>query len=291
MAKKTSKKSVKAQKDTVAATTSPASPSERIDERIAELGDWRGKTLARVRALIRRAEPRVVEEWKWRGVPVWSHAGQICTGETYKDVVKLTFHRGASLADPARLFNAGLQGNARRAIDLRQGDALDARAFQALVRSAVELNTKKPAKSKPAKAKPAKLLSGGNPQIAKADGDAPVQAFIEAMPGWKRDVGRRLDALIVRTVPGVKKAVRWNTPFYGMAGRGWFLGFHCMAKYVKVAFLRGNSLRPMPPVESKSPGTRYFHIHEGEALDERLVASWIRQASKLPGEDLFPGAG
>ena len=131
------------------------------------------------------------------------------------------------------------------------------------------------------------LLSGGNPQIAKADGDAPVQAYIAAMPGWKREVGRRLDGLIVRTVPDVRKAVRWNTPFYGVEGQGWFVGVHCIAKYVKVAFFRGTSLRPMPPVESKNEGTRYFHIHEGEQLDEKLVASWIRQASQLPGERCF----
>ena len=133
-----------------------------------------------------------------------------------------------------------------------------------------------------APAKPA-LLSGGNPQIAKADGDAPVQAFIAAMPGWKRDVGRRLDALIVRTVPGVQKAVRWNTPFYGVEGQGWFLGFHCITKYIKVAFFRGTSLRPVPPIESKQKEVRYFHIHEDDQLDEQLVASWIKQASKLPG--------
>jgi hypothetical protein len=135
-----------------------------------------------------------------------------------------------------------------------------------------------------------KLLSGGNPQIAKADGDAPVQAYIAAMPGWKRDVGRRLDALIVRTVPNVRKAVRWNTPFYGVegeGGRGWFLGVHCITKYVKVAFFRGASLRPMPPVESRQKNVRYFHIHEGEKIDEALVASWIRQASELPGENCF----
>lgn len=132
-----------------------------------------------------------------------------------------------------------------------------------------------------------KLLSGGNPQIAKADGDAPVQAFIAAMPGWKRDIGRRLDALIVRTVPSVRKAVRWNTPFYGIDGQGWFLGFHCITKYVKVAFFRGASLRPLPPVDSKQKDVRYFHIHEDDQLDEELVASWIRQASQLPGEKLF----
>ena len=137
-----------------------------------------------------------------------------------------------------------------------------------------------------AAAKP-RLLSGGNPQIAKGDGDAPVKAYIAAMPGWKRDVGRRLDALIVRTVPKVRKAVRWNSPFYGIEGRGWFLGVHCITKYVKVAFFRGTSLRPPPPVESKNEGTRYFHIHEGDEVDEKLLASWIRQASQLPGEECF----
>ena len=132
-----------------------------------------------------------------------------------------------------------------------------------------------------------KLLSGGNPQIAKGDGDAAVQAYIEAMPGWKRDVGRSLDAIIVRIVPHVRKAVRWNTPFYGIKGQGWFLGFRCITKYVKVACLNGSSLKPLPPVESKDPNTRYFHVHEDERLDEELVASWIKQASRLPGEPLF----
>ena len=137
-----------------------------------------------------------------------------------------------------------------------------------------------------ARAKP-KLLSGGNPQIAKADGDAAVQAYIAAMPSWKRDVGRRIDELVVRTVPDVKKAVRWNSPFWGVEGDGWFLSLHCITRYVKVAFFRGASLRPMPPVESKNEGTRYFHVHEGDAIDEKLVTSWIRQASKLPGERCF----
>ncbi len=116
------------------------SPSELIDARIAELGDWRGELLSRIRALIRKADPDVVEEWKWRGVPVWSHAGIICTGETYQQVVKLTFFRGAALKDPARLFNSSLEGNARRAIDLREGDELDGKALTALVRAAVALN-------------------------------------------------------------------------------------------------------------------------------------------------------
>jgi len=133
--------------------------------------------------------------------------------------------------------------------------------------------------------KPAKpvLLSGGNPQIPKADGDAPVQAFIAAMPGWKRDLGRRLDRLIVKTVPDVRKAVKWNSPLYGMEGRGWFLGFHCLTKYVKVSFFRGASLTPMPPGASKQKDVRYFDIFEDTAFDEQLVSEWIRQASKLPG--------
>ena len=128
------------------------------------------------------------------------------------------------------------------------------------------------------------LLSGGNPQIAKADGDAPVQAYIAAMPGWKRDLGQRLDALIVRTVPNVRKAVKWNSPFYGIEGQGWFLSFHCFTKYVKVAFFRGTSLRPLPPGESKHKDVRYLDIHEDDQLDEAQLAAWVKQASQLPGE-------
>ena len=127
------------------------------------------------------------------------------------------------------------------------------------------------------------LLAGGNPQIAKADGDAPVQAYIAAMPGWKRDVGCSLDALIVRTVPDVRKAVRWNSPFYGIEGQGWFLSFHCFTKYVKVTFFRGASLRPVPPVASKQEDVRHLHIQEADPLDEAQLATWIRQAAALPG--------
>jgi len=141
---------------------------------------------------------------------------------------------------------------------------------------------KKPA-AKRGGSKPA-LLSGGNPQIAKAEGDAPVQAYIAAMPGWKRDVGRALDALIERTIPGVHKAVKWNSPFYGVTGEGWFLSFHCFAKYVKVAFFRGASLRPPPPGESRQKDVRYLDIHETDRLDESQFAKWIRQASRLPGQ-------
>jgi hypothetical protein len=139
----------------------------------------------------------------------------------------------------------------------------------------------------PGKASPkVKLLSGGNPQIAKGDGDAPVQAYIAAMPGWKRDLGRRLDALIGRAVPGVHKAVKWNSPFYGIDGRGWFLNFHCFTRYVKVAFFRGASLDPPPPGASRHKEVRYLDIREDEPLDEKQFVAWVKQASRLPGEKM-----
>jgi hypothetical protein len=142
----------------------------------------------------------------------------------------------------------------------------------------------KKAAVKPVAAKPA-FLAGGNPQIAKGYGDAPVQAYIAAMPGWKSEVGRRLDALIVRTVPGVRKAVKWNSPFYGVEDQGgWFLSIHCFTKYVKVAFFRGTSLRPVPPGASKHKEVRYLDIREDDQLDEAQFAAWAKQASRLPGE-------
>ena len=134
--------------------------------------------------------------------------------------------------------------------------------------------------------KPVVLLSGGNPQIAKGYGDEPVQAYIAAMPGWKQDVGRRLDEIIVRTIPEVQKAVKWNTPFYGLDGKTWFLGFHCLTKYVKVAFMQGASLEPMPPGTSKQKDVRYLDIYENDAIDEAQFAAWVTQASLLPGEKL-----
>ncbi|WP_149193103.1 DUF1801 domain-containing protein [Luteimonas suaedae] len=141
---------------------------------------------------------------------------------------------------------------------------------------------KKP-RTAPAAAKP-KLLSGGNPQIPKGEGDAPVQAYIAAMPGWKREVGRRLDALIERAVPDVHKAVKWNSPFYGIEDQGWFLSYHCFTKYIKVAFFRGTSLRPVPPGESKQKEVRYLDIHEDDPFDEAQFTRWVKQASRLPGE-------
>src|SRR5215467_10837243 len=140
----------------------------------------------------------------------------------------------------------------------------------------------KPAAKTRKRAKAA-VLSGGNPRIAKAEGNAPVRAYIARMPGWKRDLGKRLDALIVRTVPGVRKAVKWNSPFYGLEGQGWFLGFHVFTHYVKVAFFRGASLRPLPPGASKGKDTRYIDIREGDDLDEAQMANWVKQAAALPG--------
>ena len=158
--------------------------------------------------------------------------------------------------------------------------------------------TKKPGKPGPRKAaaKPVKraagklkknengvvMLSGGNPQIAKADGDAPVQHYIANMPGWKSAQGRKLDALITRTVPQVKKAVKWNSPFYGIEGQGWFLVFHVFTRYIKVTFLKGRSLQPIPPVPSKDPHARYVHIEES-GFDEAQMTSWIKQAAAIPG--------
>jgi hypothetical protein len=265
--------------------------------RIRDLGDWRQEILDDMRALILEAEPEMIEERKWKkpsnamaGVPVWSHNGIVCTGETYKKFVKLTFARGASLPDPSRLFNSSLEGNTRRAIDIHEGEKVDAGAFKALVKAAVAQNdppAKAGAKARPIKlrkgAKPFVLLSGGNPQIAKADGDAPVQTYIAAMPGWKRGLGKRLDALIERSVPNVRKAVKWNSPFYGIDDQGWFLSFHTFTRYIKVAIFRGASLRPVPPGPSKDKNTRYIDIHEGDELDEAQMASWVKQAAALPG--------
>ena len=141
-------------------------------------------------------------------------------------------------------------------------------------------------RKKASKKKP-RLLSGGNPQIPKGDGDEPVQDYIAAMPGWKKEVGQWLDTLVMETVPKARKAVRWNSPFYGTEGQGWFFSYHCFTKYVKITFLNGGSLDPLPPVESKHEAVRYLNIHEDDEVDEKQLVDWIRQASKLPGEFLF----
>lgn len=141
----------------------------------------------------------------------------------------------------------------------------------------------KPKAAKPVQGKPVRLLSGGNPQIAKADGDAPVQAYIAAMPGWKRELGEKLDALIVRTLPHVRKAVKWNSPLYGIEGQGFFMGVHTFTHYVKLAFFNGASLRPVPPGPSKDKNTRYLDIRQDDEIDEAQLAAWLKQAAALPG--------
>jgi hypothetical protein len=141
--------------------------------------------------------------------------------------------------------------------------------------------------NKTTKSESPRLLTGGNPQIPKGDGDAAVQAYLQAMPGWKAPVGAQLDRMIVQTVPNVRKAVRWNTPFYGLEGQGWFTAFSCTTRYVKLAFFSGDSLNPQPPVESKVANVRYVHIHEQDVLSETLFTDWFLQASRLPGTPVF----
>jgi hypothetical protein len=150
-------------------------------------------------------------------------------------------------------------------------------------RTATKKATAKAGKPKPRPAAKVKLLSGGNPQIAKADGDAPVRAYIAAAPGWKREACARIDALIVRAVPRVKKAVKWNTPFYGVEGQGWFVAYHIFARYVKINFFFGRKLKPMPPVESRDANARYVHLHEDGVFDEKQFMDWVKQAAALPG--------
>jgi hypothetical protein len=241
-------------------TDEPA--SRLIDQRIRDLGGWRG------------ADPEMTEEWKWNN-PVWSHHGIVCTGEAYRQVVKLTFPKGASI--PSHLYNSSLEGNTRRAIDIREGETVDESAFKSLVKAAVAYNS-----TPVQKAEPVKRLSGGNPQIAKGDGDAPVQAYIAAMPGWTSDLGKRLDALIERAVPNVRKAVKWNSPFYGV--EGWFLSFHVFTRYVKVTFFQGTSLNPIPPGgTTKSKESRWIDIYGDDELNEAQMKRWVKQAAALPG--------
>jgi hypothetical protein len=264
------------------------SSGAEVDARIKEIGGWRGAALANVRRLIKEAAPDVSEDIKWRkvsnpgGVPVWEQNGLICTGEVYKDKVKITFAQGAALADPKGLFNASLDAGTRRAIDLGEGGKLNEAAFRSLIKAAVAYNRSKAVKAKGKGEKPV-LLTGGNPQIAKGEGGAPVQAYIAAMPGWKQDVGRRLDALIVNAVPGVQKAVKWNSPFYGVEGQGWFVTFHVLTRYVKVTFFKGAQLSPPPPGSTpKSGEARWLDIPE-DGFDEAQLTKWLKQAAKLPG--------
>ncbi len=264
------------------------SAAERIDARLVDLDDWRGARLAEFRELIHEAEPDVTEEWKWRGTPVWEYNGILLVGDGFKDKVKLTFHNGAMLRDRDNVFNAGLSGNKWRAIDSFEGDEIDKVGFKKLVREAVSYNTKQrlsKAKGGMVEGKPV-LLTGGNPQMPKSDGDAPVQAYIAAIPRWKSILARRLDEIIVVNVPDVRKAVRWNSPFYGVEGRGWFVSYHVFSRYVKVTFLNGASLDPVPSGGGKDPDSRWVDIYEGK-LDEEQMADWVRQSAALPGWDGF----
>jgi hypothetical protein len=265
-----------------------APPPGDVGARIAEIGGWRGAMLANVRTLIKDAAPDVTEDIKWKkpsnpgGVPVWEQNGLICTGEVYKDKVKITFAHGAALPDPKGVFNASLDAGTRRAIDLAEGDTLNAAAFKSLIKAAAAYNRSKAVKAK-GKAAKAVLLTGGNPQIAKGDGEAPVQAYISAMPGWKQEIGQRLDALITKSVPGVKKAVKWNSPIYGLEGQGWFVTFHVLTRYVKVTFFKGIHLTPMPPGHTpKSGDSRWLDIPE-DGFDEAQMKKWLKQAAKVPG--------
>ncbi len=279
MTGKTPEKSAKAARarKSTAKPSDHSNASRKIDEKIAALADWRGERLSEIRRIIREADPGVVEEWKWLGSPTWSHGGIFAVANVHKDKLQLTFAHGAALADPMKLFNATVRGNTWRAIDIREGDRIDDSALRALVREAVAYNSTQPVAPM--------LLAGGNPQIAKGDGDAPVQAYIAAMPGWKNAVGRKLDALIVRNVPDVRKAVRWNSPFYGIEGQGWFLSYHVLTRYVKATFFQGALLQPVPPGAGKDKDARWIDIYEG-ALDEEQLTLWIRQAAAIPG---WPG--
>lgn len=269
---------------------------------VSPAADWRVETLAIIRRLILKVDPEIVEERKWvkptnpQGVPVWLRGGIVCTGETCKEAVKLTFFRGAALADPQGLFNASLKAGTRRAIDIRVGEKLDPKAFEALIRAAVAANLgeespkAKPAKKTTTKVKPAeaadndvpvRLLQGGNPKIAKAEGEAPVQAYIAAIKGWRGDVAARVDALIVQTVPHVRKAVKWNSPFYGIEGQGWFASIHVFTKCVKLTFFKGTSLKP-PPGGGSAKEARWVDIHEHD-MDEAQIKAWLEQAAGIPG--------
>lgn len=173
----------------------------------------------------------------------------------------------------------------------RSGPAAKTAAKKAATPAAKAKASAAPASRREATAKPGKtassgprLLSGGNPQIPKGYGDAPVQAYLDAVPGWKREIARRLDALVERSVPGVSKAVKWNTPLYGVEEGSWFLAMHCFERYLKLTFFRGAALNPPPAHASKTPDVRYHHLHEHDPFDEAQLADWIAQASRLPGE-------
>ncbi|MEI2454874.1 DUF1801 domain-containing protein [Lysobacter firmicutimachus] len=196
-------------------------------------------------------------------------------------VVKKTASAGKPAAKPARAGQIAARKSATKKTSAKQARTGKPTARMVSAKPAGPART---AAARSVAAKAPVLLSGGNPQIAKGEGDAPVQAYIAAMPDWKRAMGQRPDALIVEAVPNVHKAVKWNSPLYGIRGQGWFLSFHCFDRYIKLAFFRGASLRPMPPEPSKTAHTRYLHVYENESFDEAQFVAWAKQASRLPGE-------
>ena len=253
--------------------------------KIASLDGWRGKMLTEIRDLVWEADPEVVEEWKPMGYPAWSHTGIYAVATVRDDLVTVSFAHGSKLADPNRLFNNAPNHDTWWSIELHEHDAIDDIGFKGLVEQAVAYNIK----NKPSYIKDVAgpiYLSGGNPQIPKGDGDAPVQAYIALMPGWKRKLGTELDQLIEHLVPDVQKAMRWNSPFYGVEGQGWFLSYHVFDKYLKITFLNGTTLNPIPSGGGKDPDSRWINIFEN-AFDADQMSDWIRQSAAVPGWDGF----
>ncbi len=259
--------------------------SKQTNENIASFDDWRGPILAEIRDLVWEADPEVVEDSKPMGCPTWSHTGIFAVSTASDDQVRISFANGSKLSDPENLLKYTPKGDTWWAIELNEGDEIDDHAFKELVQRAVTYNIK----NKPSYIKEAAgpiLLSGGNPQIPKGDGDAPVQAYIALMPEWKRELGCRIDDLIEQIVPNVQKAMRWNSPFYGVKAKGWFLSYHVFDKYLKVTFLNGASLNPIPSGGGKDPDSRWINIIENE-FDTAQMSDWVRQSAAMPGWDGF----
>jgi hypothetical protein len=261
---------------------------------IASSGMEARPKLREVRKTMKSALPGAEEGIRW-GVPWYKDGGPIAGFAAYKNHVGLVFWLDELQTKVRRLLAEQGYTSGKRTLQIRFDQKVPAAAIRQILKAQAKMsevrskgvrNKRSRASGKarvppPAKERQAKLLTGGNPQIAKADGEAPVQAYITAMPGWKRDVGRRLDALIVRTVPSVRKAVKWNSPFYGVEGQGWFLAFHVFTRYVKVTFFQGTSLRPVPP-GGTGEDARWIDIRERD-LDEARMATWVQQAAALPG--------
>jgi hypothetical protein len=260
------------------ATGKPA--SRLIDQRIRDLGGWRGETLARMRALILEADPEMTEEWKWMGTPVWSHDGIVCTGESYTKIVKLTFARGASVPDPSRLFNSSLEGNTRRAIDIHEGEKVDAGAFKALVKAAVAQNGPPAKKARPdaSEAKPVKLLSGGNPPIAKADkadGESAVLANIAEMPGPDRALGERFHAIIKASAPGLSPRLWYGMPAYAKDGK--VLCFFQSAQKFKTRYATLGFMH-VANLDEGAMWPTAFALKELTAAEEARIGALVKKA-------------